>query len=174
MRPNAVRLEDSGGKAIENPSEDDVRGTVDRIGVSIDHCTLDLGQAGYVQAAGAPNALFVEYRDGTGMYSSPRADLDADAVGRIFVEAMNGRTEWKHEFAFESAGEAPGVRRAEEAGIGGMSGRIGRRGRYPRDRGSGTGGGSLGDELRRTVGTEARFGLRRIVRRIIRNLLRRR
>lgn len=51
MRPNTVRLEDSEGRVVESPSEEAVRATVGAIGSSVDHCILDLGEAGFVQAA---------------------------------------------------------------------------------------------------------------------------
>ncbi len=190
MRPNTVRLEDSVGRVVESPSEDAVRGSVGAIGSSVDHCILDLGEAGFVQAAGSSGALIVEYRDGSGMYSSSGANLDTAAVQRIFVDAMNGRTEWKREFSFEpvATGGGTGDRAATDAGggggilsaFGGGGLGVGRRAgrRAPGARGGvGVGGrrvrgGSLSNEVARTVGSEARFGLRRFIRRIIRNLVR--
>ena len=190
MRSNTVRLEDSEGRVVESPSEEAVRATVGAIGSSVDHCILDLGEAGFVQAAGSSGALIVEYRDSSGMYSSSGANLDVGTVQRIFVDAMSGRTEWKREIPFEpaTAGGGTGESAATEAGgragilsaFGGGGpgfGRSARRGAAGALGGAGVGGrrmrgGSLSNEIARTVGSEARFGLRRFIRRIIRNLVR--
>ncbi len=183
-------LENSDGTVIKDPADADLSSAIDRVGASLTHCILDLGDAGFVQAAGTPGRLTVEYRDGSGMYQSTGTALDAATVQGIFIDARNGRTGWKQEIAFEPIPEsgpeasgagighggdfaaAPGARRSvstrgfASAGAGGMLGARGigaRRQRGPR---------TLKDQVARTAGREVRFGIGRIIGRFIRSLLR--
>jgi hypothetical protein len=110
MSSTNVVLEPSEGSSIPNPTGEQIRSMLERIGNGLDHCILDLGaETEYVQAAGAANRLLVQYRDTAGMFESLRSDLDVAAVHRIFLDAMAGATGWKQEFAFRPLNTAAGA-----------------------------------------------------------------
>jgi hypothetical protein len=108
MGDEAVTLEDSKGKIIRAPSAAEIRSMLASIGRGQDHCVLDLGPSGgFVQAAGSPGRLVLQYRDDTGMYESVSSDLDAAAVERVFLDAMKGDFAWKGELQFNPMEEGP-------------------------------------------------------------------
>jgi hypothetical protein len=114
MPSTNVTLEPSEGSSIRNPTREQIRSMLERIGNGLDHCILELGaETEYVQAAGARNRLLVQYRDAIGMFESVRSDLDVAAVERVFVDAMGGAMGWKTELTFrpmdtpEGAGSPP-------------------------------------------------------------------
>jgi len=104
----AILLEDSDGGIQNNPSEAQIRATLERIGSSLDHCVLHLPGDAFVQTAGDASGLLLEYGDATGLYASDRSDLDVATVTRIFSEAAAGGDGWKGEFSFRNTDEASG------------------------------------------------------------------
>lgn len=108
MSMENVTLEPSEGSSIRNPTREQVRSMLERIGNGLDHCILEPGtETGYVQACGGAGRLLLQYRDATGMFESVRSDLDVAAVERVFLDAMGGATAWKKELAFRSL-DVPG------------------------------------------------------------------
>jgi len=98
-----VTLEPSEGPSIRNPSREQIRMTLDRIGNGLDHCILELGtQDEYLQAAGSAGRLLVQYRDTRGMFESVRSDLDVALVECVFADAMAGATGWKTQIQFRA------------------------------------------------------------------------
>ena len=83
-------LEDSNGTRHENPSPAVITATLEQIGTTLDHCILELDGDEFVQAAGAPGRLFVQYGSGGTVQDSARTDLDVATVARVFSEAMAG------------------------------------------------------------------------------------
>lgn len=109
-----VSLEPSEGPTIQNPTRQQVRSMLDRIGNGLDHCILSYGtEEEFLQAAGSRNRLLIQYRDAGGTFESVRSDLDVAFVERAFVGAMSGATGWKTELTFrpldapEGGGSAP-------------------------------------------------------------------
>ena len=150
MAGQVLTLNDSAGGSARDPSEDEIVRTIERIGSEIDSCTLDLGGSQFVQAAGLPGGLFVEYRDASGMYRSA-VTLDSAAVRRIFVDTSRGETEWKCVYPFAVA-DLPRRRSDRPA-------------RPERRRVFGSATGSIKAGVHRALRREARYGMSRLVRR---------
>ncbi|TVQ19137.1 MAG: hypothetical protein EA382_16920 [Spirochaetaceae bacterium] len=161
----SITMEDSNGATISNPSEAQIAETLGRIGAGIDHCSLSLPGDSFVQAAGAHNQLFVEYRDASGIYTSAKKDFDATAVARIFVDAMNGKEGWKTDYNFQRGEDGGGdAAQPRESRIRGMAGAAG-------DASKRFGSQMVG-EARREVSSEASYGVSRVIRQFIRSLFR--
>lgn len=185
MGTGVVRLEDSNGQEVSNPSEAQIRETIAAVGTDIEHCILHLSDDSFVQTAGDRDRLLIEYSDSNGFFESGRVDFDAETVANIFAEAMNGNHTWKTEYNFSRSGEPSGSGGAE-SGRGGASGsetsgtRPGERGgAIPGEHGHGghgtaSMGGSLKDkvigQVKREVGREATYGLNSIIRRVMRTI----
>lgn len=118
MISDSITLEDSDGKTVKNPTEAQIISTLEKIGSTLDHCILDLGDPGFLQAAGSKGRLLIQYSDGSDMYESVKSDFTAAAVGKIFLDAMSGRTEWKKEFAFTSMNDTGGSGKSQGAATG--------------------------------------------------------
>lgn len=106
MASASIFLEDSHGGHQNDPTPAQIAATVERVGDSLDHCVLHLPGDAFVQTAGSPGALLIQYADATGMYESGDASFDATTVARVFTEAMRGTDGWKREFSFERTGDA--------------------------------------------------------------------
>ncbi|TVQ26132.1 MAG: hypothetical protein EA383_06285 [Spirochaetaceae bacterium] len=160
-----ISLEDSTGATISNPSEAQIGETLDRIGSGIDHCIINLPNDSFVQAAGEHNRLFVEYRDGSGMYSSAKRDFDTAAVTRIFADAIGDKDGWKTDYNFQpKEGDAGETAQARESRIRGMAGAA-----------SGAGkrfGSQMAGQARREISSEASYGVSRFIRNLIRSVFR--
>lgn len=114
MSMQNVTLEPSDGPTIQNPTKEQVRSTLERIGNGLDHCILSYGtKEEFVQAAGGRNRLLIQYSDARGMFESARNDLDVAVVERVFADALGGATGWKTEISFrpmdapEGTGSSP-------------------------------------------------------------------
>lgn len=150
MVAEVFTLTDSAGGSVRNPSEAQIVATIERVGSGIDFCTLDLGASRFVQAAGSPGCLFVEYRDTSGMYRSSVA-LDGASVRRIFVDTRRGVTEWKSVYPFEVADPPRGT---SDRPLGSERRRV-----------FGSATGSIKAGVHRALRREARYGMSRLVRR---------
>jgi hypothetical protein len=166
-------LEDSNGRSQENPTPAMITGTLEQIGTTLDHCILELDGDEFVQAAGAPGRLFVQYGASGSLLNSERADLDVATVARVFTDAMAGNDAWKTELGLRPAGgpagssaqtgtsAQPGAR-TTAAGTAGAAGEAAA--------GSSLKGEILG-QVRRQAGREVSYGVGRMVRRFLRRLL---
>jgi len=102
MSLHNVTLEPSEGPTVQNPTKEQVRSMLGRIGSGLDHCILSYGtEDEFVQAAGGKNRLLIQYSDAGGMFESVRSDLDVAVVERAFIDAMSGVTSWKTELTFQ-------------------------------------------------------------------------
>lgn len=153
---NGIILEDSEGGRQGNPTESQIRATIERIGDSLDHCILHLPGGEFVQTAGDRDRLLIQYSDAGEIVESAGAEFDAAQVTRIFMAAVSGNDEWKQEFVSRKTGgggeaETPGT--AETAG-------------------TESSGGSLKEQLfgsvKRELNREASRGLGNLVRKGIR------
>ncbi|MFW5744445.1 MAG: hypothetical protein ACOC2D_14305 [Spirochaetota bacterium] len=162
-------LEDSNGRIQANPSPAAISQALEQIGTTLDHCILQLDGDEFVQAAGRPGRLFVQYGASGALQESDRTDLDVATVSRVFSDAMAGNDAWKAELGFRPAGgpaaqaestDHPGAR-TSAAGTAGAAGTAA--------------GSSLKDEIfgsvRRQAGREVSYGVGRMVRRFLRRLL---
>lgn len=125
MPQNTVTLEDSQGKVISNPSEDQIIMAVEEIGGRTDHCILHLGgEIDFIQSAGSKNRLLVQYSRGGALYESERNDLDPGTVSKMFLAVMKGEEGWGNGLSFTamegmgtgSGGQAGGARETSGAG----------------------------------------------------------
>ncbi len=168
MGINQASLEDSNGKRIANPGGEQILGTLNRIGTSIEHCILELGSSDdFIQAAGSRDRLLVQYRDSTGMYESARSDLDSKTVGQMLMDAIAGKNGWKSDFEFslmESFGSADesGTAEASASASGGASRGPGGITDNPER--------SLKDQLMDTVKKEAVSGVNRLLKKGVKGL----
>jgi hypothetical protein len=153
MELHAIVLEDSDGNHQNNPSEDRILSTLEKIGGALEHCILHLGDAGFIQTAGSKDRLLIQYSDASGMYESTRSDFDAVTVGRIFIDAMNGGTGWKTEHNFTPM-DAPGGSGSQD-GVGRSESRSVEGGGQKR---------SLKDQLFDAVKKETQSGIGRLIR----------
>ncbi|MFW5737649.1 MAG: hypothetical protein ACOCYX_01940 [Spirochaetota bacterium] len=160
-----MNLEVSNGTRHENPSPAVITATLEQIGTTLDHCILELDGDEFVQAAGAPGRLFVQYGASGSLLNSERADLDVATVARVFTDAMAGNDAWKSELGFRPAGGAAGA----PAGTSGGAATAG-------TAGPATGAGSslkneIFGQVRRQAGREVSYGVGRMARRLLRRLL---
>jgi hypothetical protein len=155
-------LEDSNGRIHQSPSSELIHDTLDQIGGSLDHCILSLSDDSFVQAAGQPGRLLVQYGESDALFESTRADFDVATVARIFTDAMAGNDGWKTEFEFQPVDGAPGA-----------SGTPGNPSSAGRD--TPQSGGSLKDQIlgsvRQQAGREISNGVGRIARKALRRFL---
>lgn len=160
-----MNLEDSNGTRHENPSPAVITATLEQIGTTLDHCILELDGDEFVQAAGAPGRLFVQYGSGGTVQESARTDLDVATVARVFSEAIAGNDAWKTEMGFRPAGGAAGATAQTGPRASSATGAAA---------GAATGS-SLKNEIlgqvRRQAGREVSYGVGRMVRRLLRRLL---
>ena len=163
-------LEDSNGTRHENPSPAVITATLEQIGTTLDHCILELDGDEFVQAAGAPGRLFVQYGSGGTVQESARTDLDVATVALVFSEAMAGNDAWKTEMGFAALGGAAGA--TAQTSRGSVSAATAGAGGPAADAATGA---SLKDEIlgqvRRQAGREVSYGAGRMVRRLLRRLL---
>jgi hypothetical protein len=164
MSAGSVFLEDSDGNLIENPTEQQIRSCLERIGNGLDHCILDLGNRGYVQTTGGRSRLLLQYADTAGMYESSRSDLSVSDVAGVFASALNGKVEWKTTYDFNRIGDGIGEGASTEADSPG------------RATGSGQSSAPAGgkkpfkDQLLDSVKQEVQGGVNRMVRNGVRGL----
>ncbi len=101
MANSSVRLEDSNGHVIQNPTEDQIRATINKIGSGIEHCVLSTGDT-FIQTAGSKDGLFVEVNEGSGLREASRADLSPEEVFQIFTGFLSKSMSWKEQFSSSS------------------------------------------------------------------------
>ncbi len=107
MSTVGIYLEDSNGSCIQAPSDAQIRATLEQLGGALEHCILHLPGGAFVQTAGEPGRLVLEYADAEGRYESDHADLDVSTVASIFAAASIGDQGWKREHAFTRTGDGP-------------------------------------------------------------------
>ncbi len=101
MQSEKIFLEDSNGKIVNNPSEEDISAALENIGTKTEHCILNLdSDISFIQAAGSKNSLFIQYSDNSGIYESSRNDMKVSEVSEIFKSASHGDTNWKKRMEF--------------------------------------------------------------------------
>ena len=135
-------LKTSDGVRKENPSEEEIRSALGKIGGGIEYCILEPADGGFIQAAGLKNRLRIRYRDDSGYYESADDNFSAESAGDILAEARAGGRVWKAAYSFTPL-ETDGAAR----------------------------GPSLKDQLRNAVRTEAVGDVKRLVRNGLRRFL---
>jgi hypothetical protein len=176
-----VKLEDSTGKMVDNPTPEQIEAAIGDVGSRTDHCILHLPGESFVQTAGSRDRLFVQYSDGGEIMESDRIDFDAATVARIFVDAMEGSSGWKSDYVFASAGGGAGDGASEErrgARMGGL-GRLGGLGAIGTGAAAGdqagtgaSGSQSMKDQLLSSVKREVNREVSRGVGKLVRNVFR--
>ncbi len=111
---NHITLEDSLGKKITDPTQEQIRETINKIGHEIDHCILNVG-GNYIQAAGRRNELFVETDVGSGLIGADRSDYSAEDVYQMFIGFLRGDDSWKDFFTTVSFSDSSDFSRSQEA-----------------------------------------------------------
>lgn len=93
-------IEDSDGKIIENPSEDQILGVLKRFGKGIEHCNFEYGDD-FVSAYGdASSGLYLYYSDAEGKQHTSSEALTPEEVCKIFMSARDGNKSWQSEISF--------------------------------------------------------------------------
>lgn len=153
-----MKIEDSSGKIQENVTLDDVLSCIDRTGNDIDHCILSEGDS-FIQTASSGSEYIVEYGDASG-YHAGEGTHPVTLVKELFTAFYNGDPSWKNRIAFA----------APEGGSAGAS----MPGHSGTTLGSSTSEQHNGKEsIIDTIKNEAQNSLTYMIRRAVRNLLRR-
>lgn len=139
-----MQLEDSNGKVTHAKSEEDVKTAVAQIGETTDHCILHDNDS-FIQAAGEPSNLHLEYRDSSGYYEADEA-LSRQRVAELFAAFFRKDSSWKTQCAFSPIQETSQQRKHESL--------------------SDTVIGSIQGELKNSFSRMLRRGVRRIFRKI--------
>jgi|SRR5690554_1610420 len=97
MSGNNFTLEDSNGHIIQNPTEEQIRATINKVGRGIDHCILSTGNT-FIQTADSGNGLLVEVNDGSGVKEADKADFSPEEVCTIFIGFLDNDRSWEKYF----------------------------------------------------------------------------
>ncbi|TVQ24291.1 MAG: hypothetical protein EA383_11560 [Spirochaetaceae bacterium] len=129
MSDQTYAIEPSSGPTIRQPSEDDVRSIVERVGQDLEHCILTIPGGDILQTTGEYGKLWFQYADATGMYTCTADSMPNAEVARVFDEALRGDFSWKQRYSFEreelpETAEAEGERTpgSGESAFGGFTG----------------------------------------------------
>ncbi|AFG36448.1 hypothetical protein [Spirochaeta africana] len=171
----AIRLEDSTGKTVANPTAQQVRDTVGRIGGDLDHCILELADGGFLQTAGSRGQLFIEYGDQTGSLQEAERNYDNESAGDVFVLAMRSPAEALAQLGVDGVGAGQSGSRARAAGATGTAGASGAASAAAGITGSDAAGAASRASLKDTIlstakqqaSREVQFTLRRFIRRAV-------
>jgi|SRR5690554_3452150 len=93
-----ITLEDSKGHIIQNPTEDQIRTTINKIGNEIDYCILTMGNT-FIQTAGSKNGLMIQVNDGSVVKEADRADFSPEEVCRAFLGFLHKNGSWKEQYS---------------------------------------------------------------------------
>ena len=164
-------LEDSNGKFIYSPSENDILTVLEKIGKGLEHCNFSGPGDTWVSAAGLSSELMIYYGDSSGQYESVRYDFTAEEAARILSSLMKGDLSWKKQYDFNSTGAAA-QSQAQSASAGTASGGTGSFSSSSNESSGGQPGEkkSLKDQLIDAAKSEAANNLNRLVKKGVRGL----
>jgi hypothetical protein len=158
-------LELSDGTIIRDVDRPTLEAKIESLGSGTEHLILEDGEA-FIQAAGGPVEMMVQYNTGQGMMESSSGNVDSGTVKRIFSAFLEGKEGWKELISFQPVDGGPAP-----AGVSGSAGGAAQSSREPGSPLPNVD--SLKNNLLNSVKREAGNSFGYMVRRAIRRFLRR-
>ncbi len=101
MSDQAYAIEPSSGPTVRQPSEEQVRCIVERVGQDLEHCILTIPGGDFLQTTGEYGKLWFQYVDASGVHTCTADFMPNAEVARVFDEALRGDFSWKQRYSFE-------------------------------------------------------------------------
>ncbi|MBN2048918.1 MAG: hypothetical protein JW760_00625 [Spirochaetales bacterium] len=102
-----ISLETSDGTILRNPTEGQIAAALNRFGKDLDHCNFTYGDAFLSAYGDARTGIFLTYTDSAGREFSSDDSLGPEEVTRIFLNAAEGKEDWKSTVNFKQEVSGP-------------------------------------------------------------------